>query len=65
MAPRLGSQTQDATTCALQQPPGRLSSKTVEHHLTTIYRALGVRSKAELASRYGRHAGDPPLPSFP
>jgi DNA-binding CsgD family transcriptional regulator len=31
-----------------------VSAKTVEWNLTRVYRKLGVRSRAELAARYGR-----------
>ena len=33
-----------------------LSPKTVEHHLSRIYRKLGVRSKSELAWSYASYA---------
>lgn len=42
-----------------------LSPKTVEHHLTHIYRTLGVRSKSELAARLAAGLGavrPPPSP---
>jgi DNA-binding CsgD family transcriptional regulator len=31
-----------------------ITAKTVEWNLTRVYRKLGVRSRAELAARYGR-----------
>ena len=31
-----------------------LSAKTIEWHLSHVYRALGVRSRTELASRWAR-----------
>jgi DNA-binding CsgD family transcriptional regulator len=42
-----------------------LSPKTVEHHLTHVYRRLGVRSKSELAARLAAGRGEvrpPPSP---
>ena len=33
-----------------------ITPRTVESHLTRIYRKLGVRSRAELAARFGRHS---------
>jgi DNA-binding CsgD family transcriptional regulator len=37
-----------------------LSTKTIEFHLRSVYRKLGVRSRAELANLVGRSAGDIP-----
>lgn len=37
-----------------------LSPKTVEWNLTKIYRALGVRSRTELAIRWARLVASPP-----
>ena len=42
-----------------------LSRKTIEFHLTRVYRKLGIRSRAELATavatgKLGRLAGDEP-----
>jgi DNA-binding NarL/FixJ family response regulator len=31
-----------------------LSPKTIEHHLSSIYRKLGVRSRTQLAGALGR-----------
>ena len=36
-----------------------LSPKTVEHHLSSIYRKLGVRSRTELARRIAEAEPDP------
>ena len=33
-----------------------ITPRTVESHLTRIYRKLGVRSRAELAARFGRES---------
>ena len=34
-----------------------LSPKTIETHLTRVYRKLGLRSRSELVARIGRAAG--------
>jgi len=44
-----------ARTCEIAEA-AFLSSKTVEYHLTRIYRKLGVRSKAELVAALGAGA---------
>jgi len=36
-----------------------LSPKTIEHHLTTVYRKRGWRSRTDLVAAYARAAGDP------
>jgi DNA-binding CsgD family transcriptional regulator len=36
-----------------------LSPKTVEMHLTRVYRKLGVRSRTELAARLAGRSGGP------
>jgi DNA-binding CsgD family transcriptional regulator len=36
-----------------------LSAKTIEMHLSRIYRKLGIRSRAELAARVARHEVEP------
>ena len=41
-----------------------LAPKTVEHHLTTIFRKLGLRRRTELARLFaGELPAPPPLPS--
>lgn len=36
-----------------------LSPKTIEHHLTTVHRKRGWRSRTDLVAAYTREAGDP------
>jgi DNA-binding NarL/FixJ family response regulator len=40
-----------------------LSPKTVEHHLSSIYRKLGIRSRTELARRMASEPTQPAIPA--